>query len=187
MPHKVIFLDTETTSANKDRCGVFQIAGIIDINGETAEQFDIRSNIFPEDLVEEEAFISNGCSLDKLNAYPTPREAFNSFREILRKYVNQYDKKDKFIAIAYVADFDNTVLRNFFLKNGCEFFGSFFWHPWIDVMNLAAYVYQDRRNELENFKMATVAKFLGIGVDQNKCHDAYYDVEIARKMYYSLI
>ena len=57
----------------------------------------------------------------------------------------------------------------------------------IDAMNLAAYVYQDVRGELENFKLKTVAKYAGLSIEENDLHDALYDAKITRALYYALI
>lgn len=187
MPHKLIFLDTETTSINTDTCGLIQIAGCIDIDGQTVEEFEIQSNIYANDSVDEEALVKNGITLEQIYQYQHPGKAFVQLCKILGKYVDAYNKKDKFIAIGYVADFDNRVLRSWFRKNSNDYFGSWFWHPWIDVMNLAAYVYQDRRQEFENFKQETVAKFMGIECDSSKCHDAMYDMRLTKEIYYALM
>lgn len=40
-----------------------------------------------------------------------------------------------------------------------------------------------QRSEMENFKQGTVAKALGIQVDDSKLHDAMYDIAICRAIY----
>jgi len=186
MQNKVLFLDTETTSVDTEHCGMYQVSGIIDIGGKTVEEFNVFSDIFSDDLVEESAFEKNGYTLAKIHQLPYPLKAFSQFSNILRKYVDQYDKKDKFIVIGYMADFDNRVLRRWFSKNGNKFFGSWFWVPWLDVIQLAMYMYQDQRDQFENFKMGTVAKFMGLECEDKKAHDAVYDAQLTRQMYYKL-
>jgi DNA polymerase-3 subunit epsilon len=187
MNHKVIFLDTETTSLDTECCGLIQISGIIDIDGKTVDEFNLLSDIFKEDIVNQEALSKNGKTLDSIHTQHHPFKTFSALQRILGKYVDKYDKIDKYIAIAYVADFDNRVLRSFFRKNGDQYFGSWFWHPWIDIMNLAAFVYQDTRKDFENFKMITVAKKLGIEIAEDQCHNGLYDVKKAREIYYMLL
>lgn len=36
---------------------------------------------------------------------------------------------------------------------------------------------------MENFKLATVAKFMGINVDEEALHDAFYDIYLTREIY----
>jgi len=180
---KTLFIDTETTNSNSSTCGLVQIAGIIEIDGKEKERFNINSNIFDDDEVSEEALEINNLTIEQINKFPKPRIAFAKFISVMKKHVDQYDKKDKLIVYAYKSEFDNNVLRNWFLKNNDNYFGGWFWNPWIDVMNLAMYVLQNERSQLTNFKLITVAEYLGITLDQRKAHDALYDVELAKKVY----
>lgn len=43
------------------------------------------------------------------------------------------------------------------------------------------------RNDMENFKLMTVAKTMGIEIDENKLHDATYDIELTRDIFYKII
>jgi len=186
MPHKVIFIDTETTSLDTEKCGMIEIAGIIDIDDKEVDRFYIETNIFQGDLIEKEALEKNGTPLKEIYARQSPIKAYAQLLKVLKKYIDKFDKTDKFIAIGYVADFDNRVLRSFFKKNNDEFYGSWFWTPWIDVFNLAAYMYQDQRKDFENFKLETVARFLGMQIKEERLHDALYDANLTREMYYKL-
>jgi DNA polymerase-3 subunit epsilon len=187
MPHKVIFLDTETTSVNTEEAGVFQISGIIDVDGKIVEEINIFTDIFPGDLVDPAALQGNGKNIEEIHSYQYPKKAFVELNEFLGKHCNKFDRFDKLIAIGYNSDFDNRVLRSFFKKNNDQYFGSWFWVPWLDVMQIAAYMYQEQRKDFENFKMSTVAKHLGFNPEQDKLHDALYDIQLTREVYYRLI
>lgn len=103
---------------------------------------------------------------------------------MLDKYVDKYNKKDKFFLVGYNnAAFDNQFLRGFFLQNGDNYFGSYFWSNSIDVMVLASAYIADRRADMENFKLSTVAKFLGVSVSDDSLHNALYDIELTRAVY----
>jgi DNA polymerase-3 subunit epsilon len=69
------------------------------------------------------------------------------------------------------------------LQNGDEYFGSWFWSNSVDVMVLASNYLLDRREEMENFKLSTVAKFLNIAVEDDALHDAQYDIELTKLIY----
>lgn len=43
------------------------------------------------------------------------------------------------------------------------------------------------RNDMENFKLMTVARTMGIEIDENKLHDATYDIELTRDIFYKII
>ena len=98
---------------------------------------------------------------------------------MLSKYVDKFNKKDKFHLVGFNnASFDNAFFRAFFVQNKDVYFGSWFWSDSIDVMVLASYKLRDVRTELEDFKQKTVAKYLGIQVEEEKLHDAEYDIDI---------
>lgn len=50
-------------------------------------------------------------------------------------------------------------------------------------MVLATPFLAEARSQMPNFKQGTVAKYLGIPVDDTKLHDALYDIEICKAIY----
>jgi DNA polymerase III epsilon subunit-like protein len=188
--HKMIFLDTETSSLNVEEGGVLQISGIIDIYESSkllkTDSFNIEMGLFADDVVDPVALEKNGIQQSGLHLRTPPRKAFNELKKKLLHHVDQFDKSDKFIALAYAAPFDNSVLRNFWKKNHDEYFGSLFWTPWVDIMSVAMHVLQDQRKGMENFKLATVAQHIGVDIHDEWLHNATYDVHIAREVYYEL-
>ena len=81
------------------------------------------------------------------------------------------------------ASFDNQFFRAFFTQNRDNYFGSWFWADTLDVMVLASNFLRDRRHEMENFQLKTVAKFLGVEVDETKLHDAEYDIYLTIEIF----
>lgn len=181
---KLLFFDLETTGTNPGKNGIHQISGEIVINGVTKEQFDFHVQPNPKAIIEEEALNVAGVTREQVLAYPEMGEVYSNFVALLGKYVDKYDKKDKFFLVGYNnAAFDNQFLRGFFLQNGDNYFGSWFWSNSIDVMVLASEHLTERRAEMENFKLSTVAKFLGVSVSDDSLHNALYDIKLTRKIY----
>lgn len=79
--------------------------------------------------------------------------------------------------------YDDNFFRGFFLQNGDNFFGSWFWADSIDVLVLASTFLADRRADLPNFKLATVADFLGIDTTAGKLHDASFDIFVTKAVF----
>lgn len=181
---KRIFLDTETTDTNMATAGLWQIGAIIEC-GKRIEEVNLKFDIFEGDSVDPKALELNGITLDKIASFDDPAECHKKFLNILDKYVDKYDKKDKFQVFAYGAEFDSTILRNWFWKNEDDYFGSWFFHPWIDVMNMAATILQEKRKELQNFKLGTVAEYFEIKRD-GSFHDALFDAHVCRDLYNKL-
>ena len=121
---------------------------------------------------------------EQIQAYPPMREVYERFVAMLSKYVDKYDRQDKFFLVGYNnASFDNQFLKAFFVQNGDDYFYSWFWVNSIDVMVLATRHLMRQRHEMPDFKQETVAKALGIPIEAEKLHDASYDIRLTRAIY----
>jgi DNA polymerase-3 subunit epsilon len=181
---KQIFYDLETTGVKFWKNSIHQLSGMIVIDGEIKDRFNIKMQPFSDAVIEDEALAIAGVTREDLNTYMAFDLAYKEFVRIINPYVDKFNKKDKFHLVGYNnASFDNQFLRAFFVQNRDNYFGSWFWSDTIDVMVLASQFLKDRRPEMENFKLATVAKFLGIDVDEEKTHDAMYDIELTMAIY----
>lgn len=181
---KIFYFDLETTGTKYWRNGIHQISGLIEINGEVKEEFDFHVQPNPSAEIDPEALKVGGVTLEQIMAYPPMGEIHEKLKYMLNKYVNKYDKKDKFFLCGYNnAPFDNPFLRAFFVQNGDNFFGSYFWSGGIDVMVLALDFLKYRRADMNNFKLMTVAEEMGIKIEEEKLHNATYDIYLTREIY----
>lgn len=179
---KVIILDVETTSANPAKAGLIQLAGKIIIDGKVAESFNFKCKPYADSEVDPEGLKFLNLTPEIIAGYESPVETHKKFTAILGKYVSKYDKTDKFIFKAYNSRFDEEVLRRWFSNSGDEYYGSWFWNPSICIMQLAMSVVWWRRAKLKDFKLKTVAAYMGIQVDETKLHDADYDIHITEQL-----
>ncbi|NDV66761.1 3'-5' exonuclease [Bacteroides sp. 224] len=181
---KIVFFDLETTGTLPNRHGIHQISGEIVIDGETKETFDFNVCPNPQAEILEEALKIAGVTKEQILAYPPMSVVFKQFVEMLGKYVDKYDKKDKYYLAGFNnSAFDNPFLRGWFLQNGDNYFGSWFWSNSFDLMILATPHLAHKQPEMENFRLATVAKHLGIEVIEEKLHDASYDIALTKAIY----
>lgn len=180
---KKCFVDLETTGLDPKKNGVLEIGGIIEY-ADVREEFIFRCRPHDTDVIEQAALEVNKLTLDKIKEFDHPGNTYKKLIHVLSKHVNKYNKKDKLFFIAYNAVFDSQFLREFFKKAGDTYYGSWFWHPFIDVMTLAAFGLRKNRAEMPNFHLDTVAKYVGIKVDEEEVHTAGYDIELTRKLYY---
>lgn len=181
---KLFFFDLETTGINPAKHGIHQISGEIVVNGESKEVFDFKVRPNPKAIIEEDALKVAGVTKEQIMAYPPMEEVYGQLIMLISLYVDKFDKHDKYYLVGFNnASFDNHFLRGFFLQNNDNYFGSWFWSNSIDIMVLATPKLFDKRSNMENFKLSTVAKALGIPVDESKLHDASYDIFLTKAIF----
>ena len=173
---KILFYDLETTGTYVAKNGIHQISGIIEID------FHVRPKAGTE--YDDKAMEIGGVTEDQIKRYPEMNLVYGQMIQMLSKYVDRYDKKDKFYLAGYNnASFDNNFIRQFFLDNGDRYFGSWFWSNSIDVMVLATDYLLESRSEMDNFKLSTVAKYLNVEVKDESLHNAFYDIYLTKSVY----
>lgn len=179
-----IFYDLETTGVDVRKHGIHALAGIVEVDGEVVEEFDYKVQPNPKAQIAPEAMTVGGVTPEIIQVYPPMGEIFKEFTTLLNKYVNPYEPKSK----AYLAGFNNRgfddiFLRAWFDQNGNAFYNAYFWPDSLDVMVLAAQYLIERRPNMPSFKLKRVALELGIEVEQDKLHEAGYDVYLTREIY----
>ena len=180
---KTLHLDLETTGLDPRENGVIQIGGIVEIDGNVEDEFDLLVRPFEADAISEEALKVNDRTVAAIARFPAPHDVHAALKAVLEKYVDCYDRMDKFQLVGFNVTFDDRFFREWFSKCGDTYYGSLFFWPPIDVAGLAAEFLKDRRADLQNFKLLTVAETVGLKVDPTLAHDALYDVRLTREVY----
>ena len=181
---KLLYIDTETTGLDPDGCAIWQLAGIIEIADRIVEKFNIHMRPNPDQNINIGALEATNASFQNIVKGKSQFEGYNDFMHTLDCHINKYDTSDKFFMVGYNShSFDSAFIRNFMKMHDNVYFGSYFWHPNIDVMLVAAYAAMKDRTKLPNFKLGTICQSLGIDFDEKEAHDAMYDVEKTREIY----
>lgn len=186
---KRLFFDCETTGVLYFKHGIHELSGIIDVNGVIVDKFEFKVCPHPKVIIEDAALEISKKTKEEILSYPDRFDVFKELNELLGKYVDKYTKKDKYFLIGYNnAGFDNYFLRAFWKQCGDDkYFGSWFWPNPIDVYVLISQKLIEKRTEIDDFKLLGIAKYFGINVDETKLHNALYDIEITRELYYKVI
>ncbi len=181
--HKVAWVDTETTGLSAYQNGLIQIALMYEEDGSLIKTINMKIKPFPTDKIDQKALDVNGITKEELEGFQPPEQAYQSLLYDLDSWVNKFDKADKIHFYAYNAEFDAGFIRQFFRKNKSGFFGSYFWTPSIDVMAIAGDILQKERFDIKDFKLRTVATYLGIDATQLDLHDALVDIKLTKEVY----
>jgi DNA polymerase III subunit epsilon len=184
---KFFFCDLETTGLDHKKHGVWQIGYQVRIDGIQVDRGTLECQPLKGKLVSPEALEKCGKTIEQLRALPAPHTVFRQLKDTLSKFVEKYDKKDKFFFVGYNAQFDSQFLRQWFEDLGDQYFGSWFWYPFIDVVQLAGFCLMRQRTRLENFKLGTVSSHLGFDFDEEQAHDAQYDIDLTRMIFDKLV
>lgn len=183
-PKKLFFYDLETTGLFPTRNGIHQLSAIIEIDGVLMETINYRIRPNPKAVIDQVALAACKVTEEQILGYPPMEDQFKQILSVLKEWVDQFDKKDKFHLIGYNnLKFDNEFFRQFFDQNGNSHFDNYFWSGSMDVMSLAAYYLLDARADMPSFKLSRVAKTLGIEIDEEQLHDSMYDVQITKQIY----
>ena len=186
---KVLYVDIETTGLNSLSHGIIQLAALVEIDGEIVEEIDLRMRPLAKHKVDEEALATNGLTEDEIRTYPPQADQYRAFEAFIARYVNRYEKLDKFILAGYnINTFDEPFLRQLFLDNATDrksrkyggYFGSWFFWPKRDVQTYLAEHLVEHGLRLDNYKLATVCENFGIAI---KAHDALSDIQATRALY----
>ncbi len=183
---KAAFIDVETTGLDPQRHSLWSLAlRIYDAKDGLLDSFEFKCRPLPDADIDREALRVGAVTFEQLQAYEHSKDALSGLRSVLERHVRPRDRQDKLYFIGYNAPFDAEFVRAFFDRQGDKYFGSWFWHPPICVMNLAAAVcaLTETRVELPNFKLHTVARHFNLIVDEERLHDAIYDIEITQALY----
>lgn len=184
---KYLVIDTETGGLDAERNPIIQVAAQI-------YHDDVLISGFNEKMRPEEwhycdpvALEVNRTTVEELKTYQSQKEGYDKFIKWLDAHINKYDSSDKFYQVGYnIHHFDAQFLRKWFLVQNNQYYGSYFYNPPIDAMLVAMFACVGQRQNLDNFKLVTVCKSLGIKVEDEKLHDAMYDVQITAELFFLL-
>ncbi len=180
---KRLIYDLETTGVLPHKHGIHQISGLIEIDGIVVESFDFKVAPNPKAEIDQEALNVCGVTVEQIRAYRPMNEVYKDLITIFSKYVDKFNKQDKFFLCGFNnAWFDDKFFNGFFKQNEDKHFNSWFWINSMDVMVLASYKLARVRHTMPNFKLSSVAKACGIEVDDSKLHDAVYDLYLTKEI-----
>lgn len=184
---KIIFIDTETGGVNAEKSALIQLSGIIEVDGTEKEKFNFYIKPFKNSEVNEKALEVQGRTLEELGTekYIDESIIYKKFLEILDKYIDKYDKNDKFIVAGYNVKFDIDILKALFERNNNKFLFSYFNSSMLDPLySVRLLQVAGMLPVLENNKLETWCKYFNIEL---KAHDSLQDITATKKLIEKLV
>jgi len=180
---KVCWVDVETTGTDPATHGIWQVAFLIEIDKVIAERTQFTMN--PVDSEIDPALIQNHMLDEKLvRAFKlTDRDTMPMIRAVLQKYVDPYDRADKFTPAGYNVKFDLDFLEALWLRCGDKYFYSYFSHFPVDVLYLTTVaVWMGKIPVPANRQLGTIVTECHISTEGSRLHDAMSDVNLTYKL-----
>lgn len=182
-PIKRVYIDVETGGLDSWNNPLIQCAGIIEIGGEKIESFDFKIAPFEDQVIADSSLEVTGLTREDIAKFENPMLVYNDLTRLLDKYVDKFKRTDKFHFVGYNSTFDDRFMRSFWKRNNDNYYGSYFLFPTIDVCVLAADYLQDVRPTMKGFKLVDVAQHLFDDINPDEAHDAFWDIEVTRRIY----
>lgn len=180
MSKKVLWFDCETTGLNPIKNDIIQLAAMIEVEGKIVAEFNSKCAPFDATNVDAKALVVNNLKLEDVLKYPNPRQVQKEFVIFLSRYVDKYNKSDKYAPAGYNVGFDIDFLSSFFKKAGDSYYGSFFNYKSIDPLRLVHIMDYKRQLDLPNYKLTTVCEHYGIKFE---AHEALADIKATRDLF----
>jgi len=178
--NKILFLDIETTGVDPEQHGIIEIAA--KIFGEAREFNSFCRHEGPVDL---EALKYNKAFKNTM----TPKYEEKELLEEFCYHLLNLEEKKPFILCGQNIHFDFNFIKTRLKKYGVTGVESLISYRMLDIFTLSKTALDLGLIKTNNNSLSLneVAKALGIEVQDNKLHQALYDVELSEKVYKGLL
>ena len=170
---KIFHFDCETTGIDPKINDIIQMAYIIEVDGEIKEEGEIKVQPHSYENISQKAVEVHGITIEDMKQFDPPRVAHEKILAVLGRYVDKYNRYDKYYPAGYNCSFDLSFMSEFFAKCGDKYFGS--WVNWRRIDPLPMLYVMDLNGDitLPNYKLETVCEHFGVEI---KAHDAVSDI-----------
>lgn len=182
---KVLWVDCETTGTDPEINDIWQLAYLIEIDGAVVDGENMYIRPFNVKNIEDRALEVGGTTIEKLLEIELDvKGAVAQIKKTWEKYINKFDRDDKFVIAGYWVNFDMGFIRSLFRKAGDKYgVGSWCFSPCLDVASFVAVAVAKYGFRFPNYKLKTVCDRIGIPID---AHDALSDIQATRTLYQAL-
>ncbi len=182
---KLLWVDCETSGTNPEIHDIWSLAYLIEINEQIEYEGTMLIRPWNFDTIQEEALKVGGTTVEELEKIDyTISDAVRDLKNVWGRYVDKYDKLDKFVIGGFYVRFDVDFIRSMFKKAGDKYgIGSYAFTPLMDVSSFVGEYVLRSGMRFPNYKLGTVCDKLGIKLTP---HIALDDIKATRELYYTL-
>ena len=181
---KILWIDVETSGIDWNKNCILQLSALVEIERKVVEEYNAFMKPFKGDTISKEALNVTGITVDQLKTFRNPVEVLSEFKQMMEKYVNPYDKMDKFILGGKNFNFDRNFIKRWFEKCEDEYFWSWFHFPYLDIeQELARVMLFETDLVLPNYQLKTVCELLDIQLD---AHNSLSDIKATREIFWMI-
>jgi DNA polymerase-3 subunit epsilon len=179
---KILWIDTETTGTDPTLHSVIQIANIIDIDGKIEDKFVFNVQPHPDFEIAEGSIAVHGISTEQMQAFPEMKIVHSQMLQKWNKYIDKFNRNDKFIIAGQKINFDIDFLSHFFMRLNDNFLGSYLdFRSRIELLDLTKGLRMLDIIKSSDLKLETLCKEFGIKI---QAHDALSDITATKELYY---
>jgi len=189
----IAYVDVETSGLNYDNDDIWQIGIVIEDQetGKAVDAANIKMQVKDESRITPELLDLLNVTKEQLTGYQSREQGFKEFIEFLTKYTDPTNRNDSLIFCGYnIAGFDMYFIRKLFWKEFKHLnlnINNYIDYHVIDVLQITQLFLLtgsvDGSNYLTNCKLKSMCKIMEIEFDDEKAHDAMYDVVKTRELF----
>lgn len=182
---KILYFDVETTGTDHTVHEITQFAALVEIDGVLKEEVNWRCQPTRWDKIDPGALQTTGVTVEQLKAEQNPQAMFRQIHGLFNKYINKFDRSDKFYPAGHNVSFDLDFLQAFWKQHGDQY-GTGTYQNWraLDSRVFANFLSIKGMLDLPDLKLATLAKYMGVKID---AHDALSDIKATREILHMML
>lgn len=182
---KILWLDTETSGTDALIHSIIDIAGIIDIDGKVVEQFDFKVRPHLDFEIDEATCAIHGYSVSDMISFPDIPYVHSALKKLWEKYVDKFNKEDKFLIGGQNCKFDLSFLSQFFVRQKDVFLGSYIdYRKRVELYDITNAMRSLGFIKSDSLSLAPLCKEFCIDLN---AHNALSDITATRELYYTII
>lgn len=189
---KILFVDILTTGTDCMRSAIYKLAAIYceqEDSGEVKEieRFNISIRPHERAMIADTALWTGGTTRTEMLSFKPEREALEDFMAFLDRHTNRLDRNDKIYLAGYNSSaFELPFIDALFNRCGYRKMRHYFHLQTLDLMCIAAFCLMDRRKEMKDFHLSSVAQILGAKTTPSEKYSCMSECETDIEVYKAL-